>query len=614
MAGHAGIRRHPQTGARNVASPAITAPTVADAGWLCAATWPSPTTLRSTMSSMYCYQCQETIENEACTEVGVCGKDAETATLQDLLVWELKGLAYLAEEARDAGIVDEDAQVFVVESLFATITNVNFDPQWFEKQIQEALDLRRDLRERLEAEVGPIDDADLPEAATWEPEDTAAMYEKATPERIGVRATDDEDVRSLRELLTYGIKGIAAYAEHAHVLGEQKEEVFAFVQRGLAATLEDKSVEELIGLVLECGEVGVEVMETLDEAHTSTYGHPEPTEVDIGTRDRPGILVSGHDLKDLEELLEQTEGEGVDVYTHGEMLPAHAYPAFEEYDHFVGNYGNAWWQQHEEFEAFNGPVLMTTNCLVPPEDSYAPRTYTTGVVRFPGLPHVEDREGGDPKDFSALIEHAKETEPPEEIESGTVPNGFAHNAVLDRAEDIIEAIQAGDIRGFVVMGGCDGRHPERDYYTEMAESLPEDVIILTAGCAKYRYNKLDLGDIGGIPRVLDAGQCNDSYSLLKIALELRDALPVEDVNDLPIAYDIAWYEQKAVTVLLALLSQGVEGIRLGPTLPAFLSENVIDVLVEEFDIKPIDSVEADRDAILEELESSPLIDAPAAAD
>ncbi|MCU4717894.1 hydroxylamine reductase [Halobacteria archaeon HArc-curdl5-1] len=561
--------------------------------------------------SMYCDQCQETIDNEACTVTGVCGKDAQTANLQDLFVWELKGLAYLAEEARADGIVDQDVRVFIVEGLFSTITNVNFDPEWFEEQIREGFELRRQLRERYENEVGPIEDADLPEAATWEADESAALYEKAA--EVGVLSTENEDVRSLRELLTYGIKGIAAYADHAYVLGEQKDEVFAFVQRGLAATLDDtKSVDELIGLVLESGEVGVEVMEILDSAHTSTYGHPEPTEVDIGVRDRPAILVSGHDLKDLEELLEQTEGEGVDVYTHGEMLPAHAYPAFEEYDHFVGNYGNAWWQQHDEFEAFNGPVLMTTNCLVPPNDSYADRTYTTGVVRFPGLPHVEDREDGEPKDFSRLIEHAKETEPPEEIETGTVPNGFAHNAVLDRAEDVIEAIQAGDIRGFVVMGGCDGRHPEREYYTEMAKSLPDDVIILTAGCAKYRYNKLDLGDIGGIPRVLDAGQCNDSYSLLKIAMELQEALGVEDINDLPIAYDIAWYEQKAVTVLLALLSQGVEGIRLGPTLPAFLSDTVVEVLVEEFDIKPVDSVEADREAILEELESSPLVPTPPA--
>lgn len=559
---------------------------------------------------MYCDQCQETVSNEACTDTGVCGKDAQTSNIQDLFVWELKGLAYLAEEARAEGIVDEDLRVFIAEGLFSTITNVNFDPKWFEEQIREGFERRRDLRERYEREVGPIDEAALPEAATWEAAESAAFYEKA-PE-VGVQTTENEDIQSLRELLTYGIKGIAAYADHAYVLGEQKDEVFAFVQRGLAATLDDElSVDDLIGLVLKAGEVGTEVMATLDAAHTSTYGHPEPTEVDIGVRDRPAVLVSGHDLRDLEELLEQTEGEGVDVYTHGEMLPAHAYPAFEEYDHFVGNYGNAWWQQHEEFEAFNGPVLMTTNCLVPPKNSYASRTYTTGVVRFPELPHVEDRVNGGQKDFSALIEHAKETEPPEEIETGTVPNGFAHNAVLDRADDIIEAIQAGDIRGFVVMGGCDGRHPEREYYTQMAESLPDDVIILTAGCAKYRYNKLDLGNIGGIPRVLDAGQCNDSYSLLKIAMELQAALGVEDINDLPIAYDIAWYEQKAVTVLLALLSQGVEGIRLGPTLPAFLSENVVELLVDKFDIKPVDSVESDREAIIEELESSPLV-APSA--
>ncbi|MDB2225903.1 hydroxylamine reductase [Halorubrum ezzemoulense] len=555
---------------------------------------------------MYCDQCQETLSNEACTDTGVCGKDAQTSNIQDLFVWELRGLAYLAEEARAEGIVDGDLRVFIAEGLFSTITNVNFDPEWFEEQIREGFERRRNLRERYEREVGPIDEAALPEAATWEAAESAAFYEKA-PE-IGVQTTENEDIQSLRELLTYGIKGIAAYADHAYVLGEQKDEVFAFVQRGLAATLDDElSVDDLIGLVLEAGEIGTEVMAALDEAHTSTYGHPEPTEVDIGVRDRPTVLVSGHDLKDLEELLEQTEGEGVDVYTHGEMLPAHAYPAFEEYDHFVGNYGNAWWQQHEELEAFNGPVLMTTNCLVPPKDSYAGRTYTTGVVRFPGLPHVEGRVDGGQKDFSALIEHAKETEPPEQIETGTVPNGFTHDAVLSRVDDIIEAIQAGDIRGFVVMGGCDGRHPKREYYTEMAESLPDDVIILTAGCAKYRYNKLDLGDIGEIPRVLDAGQCNDSYSLLKIAMELQAALGVEDINDLPIAYDIAWYEQKAVTVLLALLRQGVEGIRLGPTLPAFLSENVAELLVEEFDIKPVDSVESDREAIIEELESSPLV-------
>lgn len=548
--------------------------------------------------SMFCYQCQETAGNDACIDVGVCGKDAETANLQDLLVWELKGLSYVAQRAKEVGITDEETSVFIAESLFSTVTNVNFDPEWFEDQIQETQERRDALWAKYEAAADDVDD-ELPEAATWTGEGSAELYEKAVPSEVGVPRTEDEDLRSLRELLTYGLKGIASYADHAYVLGEKRTAVFDFVQRGLAATLnEDLGADELTALVLEAGEMGVEVMEILDTAHTETYGHPEPTEVDIGVRDRPAILISGHDMKDMEELLEQTEGEGVDVYTHGEMLPAHAYPAFKDYDHFVGNYGNAWWEQHREFEAFNGPVLMTTNCLVPPEDSYADRVYTTGTVRFPDLPHVSDRADGGQKDFSPLIEHAKETAPPAELETGTIPNGFARRSVLDRADDIIENIQAGDIRGFVVMGGCDGRHAERKYYTEMAKSLPEDVIILTAGCAKYRYNKLDLGDINGIPRVLDAGQCNDSYSLLRIATALQEALGVEDINDLPIAYDIAWYEQKAVTVLLALLSSGVEDIRLGPTLPSFLSEGVTDLLVEEFGIAPISSVEEDKEAIL----------------
>ncbi len=552
--------------------------------------------------NMFCYQCQETADNKGCTNVGVCGKDAEIANLQDLLVWELKGLSYIAQRAREAGITDEEMNVFIAESLFSTVTNVNFDPEWFEDQIRETQERREALRAEYEAVEGELDDNALPAAATWTGDGPEEFHEKAADPVIRILATEDEDIRSLRELLTYGLKGIASYADHAYVLGEEKDEIFAFIQRGLAATLEDDlGVEELTALVLETGEKGVEVMEILDKAHTETYGHPEPTEVDIGTRDRPGILISGHDMKDMEELLEQTAGEGVDIYTHGEMLPANAYPAFKEYDHFVGNYGNAWWEQHREFEAFNGPILMTTNCLVPPEESYSDRVYTTGVVGFPDVPHVADREDGGPKDFSALVEHARDAEPPEEIESGTITNGFARQSVLNHADEVIEAIQAGDIRGFVVMGGCDGRHASREYYTEMAKELPDDVIILTAGCAKYRYNKLDLGNINGIPRVLDAGQCNDSYSLIRIAGALQDALDVDDVNDLPIAYDIAWYEQKAVTVLLALLSQGIEGIRLGPTLPAFLSENVTELLVEEFDIKPIGSVEEDKEAILAEL-------------
>ncbi|MGM0372721.1 MAG: hydroxylamine reductase, partial [Halobacteriota archaeon] len=505
----------------------------------------------------------------------------------------------IVERARENGLSDEDLDVFIAESLFSTITNVNFDPEWFEDRIAETQRRRERVRETAESDVGELDDAELPEAATWTGEEPTDFHEKADPAAVGALRTEDEDLRSLRELLTYGLKGIASYADHADALGETKDEVFAFVTRGLAATVDDRyGAAELTNLVLEAGEVGVEVMEILDRAHTDTYGHPEPTAVDIGVGDRPGILISGHDMKDMEELLEQTAGEGVDVYTHGEMLPANAYPAFKEYDHFVGNYGNAWWEQHREFEAFNGPILLTTNCLVPPTDAYADRVYTTGVVGFPGVSHIEDREDDEPKDFSPLVEAATGTEPPEELESGTIPSGFARKSVLDRADEIIEGIQAGDIRGFVVMGGCDGRHAEREYYTEMARELPEDVIILTAGCAKYRYNKLDLGEIDGIPRVLDAGQCNDSYSLIRIANALQDALDVEDVNDLPIAFDIAWYEQKAVTVLLALLSQGVEDIRLGPTLPAFLSEGVTDLLVEEFGIEPIDTVESDMQDML----------------
>ncbi|MFW6458401.1 MAG: hydroxylamine reductase [Halodesulfurarchaeum sp.] len=565
--------------------------------------------------SMFCYQCQETLENEGCTDVGICGKEAETANLQDLLLWQLRGLSAVAQRARDAGLVEEETDVFIAESLFSTVTNVNFDPQWFEAQIQEAQHRREKLRADYEETVGPLDDAELPEAATWTGNGPTDFHGKADPSNVGILATEDEDLRSLRELLTYGLKGIASYADHAYVLGEKKTEIFAFIQRGLAATVDDDyGANDLIDLVLEAGSVGVEVMEILDRAHTETFGHPEPTDVEIGVRDRPGILISGHDMKDMEELLEQTEGEGVDVYTHGEMLPANSYPAFKEYDHFVGNYGSAWWQQHREFEAFNGPVLMTTNCLVPPTDRYKDRVYTTGVVRFPGVDHVADREKGEPKDFSGLIEHAKRTEPPAELESGTIPGGFARDSVMSRADEIIEAIQAGDIRGFVVMGGCDGRDVERDYYREMAETLPEDVIILTAGCAKYRYNKLELGEIGGIPRVLDAGQCNDSYSLIRIAKALQDALDVGDINDLPIAYDISWYEQKAVTVLLALLSEGIQDIRLGPTLPAFLSDGVTEILVEEFSIQPISSVEEDRNALLDQIASSPALAATPTSD
>jgi len=550
--------------------------------------------------SMFCYQCQEAAGNEGCTVKGVCGKEPETANLQDLLIWVSKGISYFNVRAKEAGIQDEATGLFVIENLFSTITNANFDDEWFEDRIGESFEVRQDIREKYEAETGSLSEKELPAAATWRSHRVDDLYEKSR--EVGVLTTENEDIRSLRELLTYGIKGIAAYADHAYVLDEKEEEIFDFVQKGLAATLDDGlGVDELLNMVVEAGNIAVETMETLDRANTGAYGDPEPTEVNIGARDNPGILISGHDLKDMEGLLEQTKGEGVDVYTHGEMLPANAYPAFKEYDHFVGNYGNSWWKQDEEFEKFNGPILMTTNCLVPPEDSYSDRVYTTGVVSFPGLTHIDEGKKGEQKDFWEIIDHAKDTAPPQELESGTIPGGFAHDAVLNRADDIIESIQSGDIRGFVVMAGCDGRHADRDYYKEVAQELPDDTIILTAGCAKFRYNKLDLGTINGIPRILDAGQCNDSYSLIKIAKELAEATGVDDINELPISYDIAWYEQKAVTVLLALLSQGIEGIRLGPTLPAFVSEGVLDVLVDKFNLKPIGSVEDDVEAILEEL-------------
>lgn len=550
--------------------------------------------------NMFCYQCQETAGNEGCTVKGVCGKEPETANLQDLLIWLLKGISYYGEKAKEEGVRDEATRLFITESLFSTITNANFDNEWFTERINQALDRRKNIRKKYEATGAEVSNDDLPEAATWGPAGSEEFYEKS--KEVGILTTEDEDIQSLRELLTYGIKGIAAYADHAHVLGESKEEIFDFIQKGLAGTLDDSlSIDDLLNLVLEAGDISVKAMETLDKANTGAYGNPEPTEVNIGVRDNSGILISGHDLKDMEELLEQTKSEGVDVYTHGEMLPANAYPAFKKYDHFVGNYGNSWWKQNEEFEKFNGPILMTTNCLVPPEDSYKDKVYTTGVVSFPGLTHIEGRGNGGQKDFSEIIDHAKDTEPPEEIETGSIPGGFAHDAVLSRADEIIKGIGSGDIRGFVVMAGCDGRHAARDYYKQVALELPEDTIILTAGCAKFRYNKLDLGTINGIPRILDAGQCNDSYSLIKIAKELAEATGIDDINELPISYDIAWYEQKAVTVLLALFSLGIEGIRLGPTLPAFVSENVLDTLVEEFNIKPISTVDEDIQGIISDI-------------
>ena len=540
---------------------------------------------------MFCFQCQEAAKGTGCTVRGVCGKTEDTANLQDLLIYTLKGISIYGVKAREAGIKDRQVDRFIAESLFSTITNANFDKESFIKRIREGIELRESLKEKLINETGQVKDG-LHDAAMWKAESDEELYRKAA--QVGVLSTSNEDIRSLRELIIYGVKGMAAYVEHASVLGYEDDNLYAFMQKALAATTDDKlTVEDLTSLVMECGKYGVDAMALLDKANTSTYGNPEITRVNIGVRDNPGILVSGHDLKDMEELLVQTEGTGIDVYTHGEMLPANYYPAFKKYKHFVGNYGNAWWKQDKEFEAFNGPILMTTNCLVPPKDSYKDRVYTTGVVGFEGVKHIPARVDGKPKDFSEIIEHAKSCKPPTEIEQGTIVGGFAHNTMAGLADSVVEAVKKGAIKRFFVMAGCDGRQKARDYYTEFAKKLPGDSVILTAGCAKYRYNKLDLGDINGIPRVLDAGQCNDSYSLVLTALKLKEAFGLEDVNQLPISYNIAWYEQKAVIVLLALLYLGVKNIHLGPTLPAFLSPNVAKVLVENFGIGGITSVEED---------------------
>lgn len=551
--------------------------------------------------SMFCYQCQETAKNEGCTIRGVCGKTEDVANLQDLLVYLLKGISVYARKAGELEIADKTVGRFITESLFTTITNVSFDPARFEGRIKAALELRESIaakfKEAYQEKEGKVFSDVLPDMCTWYSDHSKDYYLKGA--EIGILNIEDEDIRSLKELLTYGLKGMAAYTEHAYVLAEEDEEIYEFMIEGLAATADqDISVNKLIGLVMRCGELAVQTMALLDKANTGSYGNPEPTEVNIGVGDRPGILISGHDLKDLEELLVQTAGKGIDVYTHGEMLPANSYPAFKKYEHFVGNYGNAWWQQTGEFEKFNGPILMTTNCLVPPRESYQDRVYTTGVVGFPGVKHIDDREDGKQKNFSAIIEHALRCEPPAELEKGSIMGGFAHEAVLSVADKVVEAVKTGKIKRFVVMAGCDGRHKGRDYYTDLAEKLPEDTVILTAGCAKYRYNKLELGDIDGIPRVLDAGQCNDSYSLVVIAQKLAEAFGVDDINELPISYDIAWYEQKAVTVLLALLYLGVKGIRLGPSLPAFISPGVLKVLVDKFDIKGINTVGDDLEAIM----------------
>ncbi|MCI1305440.1 MAG: hydroxylamine reductase [Lachnospiraceae bacterium] len=536
-------------------------------------------------NKMFCYQCQETAGCKGCTISGVCGKKPEVAAMQDLLVYATKGLSCVTTRMREEGTpVGKEVNHLVTRNLFITITNANFDRAAIRKAITETLQVKQELFGTLKNKNG------LPDAAIWNGAEDTFDAKAAV---VGVLATKDEDIRSLRELITYGLKGLSAYSKHANALLQDNEEVDAFIQKALSKTLDDSlSVDDLVALTLETGKYGVEGMALLDKANTEAYGNPEVTQVDIGVRKNPGILISGHDLRDLEMLLEQTKGTGVDVYTHSEMLPAHYYPAFKKYPHFAGNYGNAWWKQKEEFEKFNGPILMTTNCVVPPAESYKDRLWTTGAAGFPGCRHI-DGAYGETKDFSAIIEQAKKCPAPTEIETGTITGGFAHEQVFALADKVVDAVKSGAIRKFVVMAGCDGRQKSREYYTEFAKKLPKDVVILTAGCAKYKYNKLDLGDIGGIPRVLDAGQCNDSYSLALIALKLKEIFGLDDINDLPIVFNIAWYEQKAVIVLLALLYLGVKNIHLGPTLPAFLSPNVAKVLVDNFGIAGIGTVDDD---------------------
>lgn len=539
-------------------------------------------------NQMFCYQCQETAGCSGCTRVGVCGKQPDVAAMQDLLVYVTKGISAVTTTLRQEGVEIQPAVNHMITlNLFTTITNANFSKEAIIARIQDTLS-EKDL---LLSKLNTLTSTDtLPEAALWNGSENEFAAKAAT---VGILSTENEDIRSLRELITYGLKGLSAYSKHANVLLQDNEEIDAFMQRALAATLDDSlSADDLIALTLETGKYGVDGMALLDNANTSTYGNPEITKVNIGVGTRPGILVSGHDLRDLEMLLKQTQGSGVDVYTHSEMLPAHYYPAFKKYPNFVGNYGNAWWKQKEEFESFHGPILMTTNCIVPPKDSYKDRLYTTGAAGYPGCKHISG-EIGEEKDFSAIIEQAKHCAAPEEIERGEIIGGFAHNQVLALADDIVTAVKSGAIRKFVVMAGCDGRMKSRNYYTDFAKALPKDTVILTAGCAKYKYNKLNLGDIGGIPRVLDAGQCNDSYSLAVIALKLKEVFGLEDINELPIIYNISWYEQKAVIVLLALLYLGVKNIHLGPTLPAFLAPNVAKVLVDNFGIAGIGSVEED---------------------
>lgn len=543
-------------------------------------------------TNMFCYQCQETAGNKGCTKVGVCGKSADLANMQDLLIYVTKGLSEVTTILRQQGEkISDEVNHYVVLNLFTTITNANFDQEIFYQRVANTLAIKNQLISKI-ADQSSLHEAALWNAATREQMDAKAPY-------IGVLATENEDVRSLRELITYGLKGLSAYLKHANELSYDNEEIHIFMQKALATLLDDSaSVDALIGLTLEAGKFGVDGMALLDQANTGSYGHPEITKVNIGVGTNPGILISGHDLKDLEQLLEQTQGTGVDVYTHSEMLPAHYYPAFKKYTNFVGNYGNAWWKQKEEFESFQGPILMTTNCIVPPSDSYKARVFTTGASGFEGCAHIDKDERGN-KDFSAIIEMAKKCPSPTQIEKGEIIGGFAHNQVLALADSIVDAVKSGAIKKFFVMAGCDGRQKSREYYTDFAKALPADTVILTAGCAKYKYNKLELGDINGIPRVLDAGQCNDSYSLAVIALKLKEVFGLDDINDLPIAFNIAWYEQKAVIVLLSLLYLGVKKIHLGPTLPAFLSPNVAKVLVENFGIAGIGTVDDDIKLFME---------------
>lgn len=557
------------------------------------------------MSDMFCFQCQEALKNSGCIVKGICGKSADLANLQDTLVYTLKGISFWGTRGRKMGVSDPAIDRFVAEALFATISNVNFDPQRIATLIYRAIELRGALKQRAQAKCQELHGNPCPGSgpdwACWKPRADSLDELIAKGLAVGIMTDPNlnPDIRSLRELLIYGLKGLAAYTEHAYVLGQYNSELLEFLQTGLEATTNDQlGANDLVGLVLECGKMGVGAMALLDGANTGAYGSPEPTQVNLGVRPGPAILISGHDLLDLDELLQQTAGTGVNVYTHGEMLPANAYPAFKKYTHFVGNYGGAWWRQKEEFEAFGGAILMTTNCIIAPAESYRERIFTTGLVGFPGVAHIADRQPGQQKDFSAVIAMAKQSPEPQALEEGSIPVGFAHATVLSVADKVIEAVKSGAIQRFVVMAGCDGRQASRSYYTDLALALPESTIILTAGCAKYRYNKLNLGTIGGIPRVLDAGQCNDSYSLVVIAQKLAEAFALSDINDLPVSYDIAWYEQKAVIVLLALLYLGVKKIRLGPTLPAFLSPNVVDVLVKTFDIMPMGTVEGDLEAMM----------------